>query len=100
MDTIFTHIIKGNIPTNLIENTDYSILINDIKPQDKYHWLLIPKTPYTDYKDFINNASESEKSDILSLLNKYINQLKNSSIITNMGNKQEIKHFHIHIIGN
>jgi histidine triad (HIT) family protein len=44
-DSIFTKIINGVIPSDIIYQDEYCICIRDISPQAPTHILLIPKKP-------------------------------------------------------
>ena len=43
VDTLFTRIIKREIPAEIVYEDDLCIAINDIAPQAPVHVLLIPK---------------------------------------------------------
>ena len=95
----FWKIITGEIKTNILYGGEHTIVINDINPQDKIHLLIIPKGTYLDYHHFIMNSSMEEKADLFNTIQLHIPKSNNYQIITNSGNKQQIHHFHIHIIG-
>ena len=44
-DSIFTKIINGDIPSDILYQDEYCICIKDISPQAPTHVLLIPKKP-------------------------------------------------------
>ena len=45
MKTIFTEIIEGRIPCNLVYENDSVIAFLDINPASRGHTLLVPKEP-------------------------------------------------------
>lgn len=44
-DTIFTKIMNGDIPADILYQDDHCICIKDIQPQAPTHVLLIPRKP-------------------------------------------------------
>jgi histidine triad (HIT) family protein len=44
-DSVFTKIINGDIPSDILYQDEYCICIKDISPQAPIHLLLIPKAP-------------------------------------------------------
>lgn len=49
--TIFTKIIRGEIPANIVYEDDLCIAFEDVNPQAPLHILLIPKQPITKLSD-------------------------------------------------
>lgn len=54
--TLFTKIIDGDIPSNILYQDDLCFCIKDIQPQAPTHVLLIPRQP-------IPKLSEAQKGD-------------------------------------
>lgn len=48
MDCVFCKIIKGEIPSPRVYEDEDFIMIRDIAPQAKYHYLAIPKKLFAD----------------------------------------------------
>ena len=100
----FFKIISGQIPSEIIASNSSYIVIEDINPQAKYHFLIIPKSCYVDMNDFLKNGSNADKEsffDILGdLLSKY--SIENYKLLTNCGREsgQEVFHLHYHVISN
>lgn len=44
-DSIFTKIINGDIPADILYEDEYCVCINDIQPQAPTHVLVIPRKP-------------------------------------------------------
>lgn len=100
-ENIFTKIINKEIEANIIYESEFFIVFPDIKPLEKFHFLILPKKSYIDYFNFLNFASIEEKKDLEKTflkIKKDIN-LNNIKLITNSGNFQEIFHFHFHLLG-
>ncbi len=49
--SVFTRILRGEIPSEIIAETDNAFAIRDIAPQAPVHLLVIPKTE--DYRDVV-----------------------------------------------
>ena len=99
---VFCEIIKGNIKSRKIHETEHSIAILDAFPLKKGHSLLISKT----HRPKIQDLSSIENSDIFSALHFLTEKIEkamdgSSSLISIHNGKdagQEIPHFHVHII--
>lgn len=100
---IFCKIVKGEIPCEKVYEDGKILIIKDINPQAKLHYLLIPKEHYSDMGELSSNNPESTAycfskiaalSEKLGLSNGY-------RLITNKGidGCQSVQHIHIHILG-
>lgn len=104
-DNVFFKIINKEISANIIYENDTVIAFNDINPKSKIHILVITKNLYTDFSDFVQNATDQEIQKFNRSINKVIQKLKLDKtgyrLISNMGSdaKQEVPHFHVHILG-
>lgn len=105
MDTncIFCKIIAGVIPSNKVFENDDMIIIKDIHPQAKCHYLLIPKTHYKDIGEFALNDSACLGRCLQNLakLTDSLGLEKGYRLVTNKGENgcQSVAHIHIHILG-
>ena len=103
-NNIFAKIIRGEIPCQKIYEDENILFFNDINPVAKIHVIGIPKTPCSDFSDFILKNDQKTVSEFYKKTNIVIDKLgiKNSGykIITNSGKNggQEVPHFHIHIL--
>ncbi|MDR3185764.1 MAG: HIT domain-containing protein [Christensenellaceae bacterium] len=102
-DCIFCKIIAGEINSKKYYEDDEMIIIQDIAPQAKKHYILIPKHHYCDIIEM--------SSDDALILGKCIKKL--SLLVTSLGldngfrivsNKgpdacQSVNHLHIHVLG-
>lgn len=101
-DSIFTKIIKRELPANIRYEDDNFIAIDDINPQAPIHILLITKQPIITLEDVdINN--EQLHADILTKA-RHVAKLaginNNYKLVMNIGrNIQEVLHIHLHIMG-
>lgn len=102
-ETIFSKIIRKEIPANIVYEDDLCLAFTDVNPQAPVHILLIPK------KTIVNiDTAQPEDQDLLGHLLLTVRKvaaqagLKNGyRIVMNTGNDggQSVYHLHIHILG-
>ena len=102
MDCIFCQIVKGESPSRKIYEDDLIIGIMDIDPYCDGHVLLIPKKHYTDMMELdeeilthINAVAKKLTPMIMEKLDK-----KSMTVSYNYGEKQKVRHFHMHLLPN
>ncbi len=103
-ETLFTKIIRGEIPADKLYEDDQCIVIRDIAPKAPTHLLLIPKKPIPRLVD----ASGEDKALLGHLMLKAGEIAEQAGvgdafrlIINNgAGAGQTVFHLHIHILGN
>ena len=102
-ETIFSRIIKREIPADIVYEDDLAIAFKDVNPQAPVHILVIPKQPIAKLAD-----AESQDRDLLGhllLTAKHVAQqagLNNGyRIVINTGpdGGQTVYHLHLHILG-
>ncbi len=100
---IFCKIIAGEIPSPRLYEDEEMIVIRDIEPKAKLHYLCIPKTHFASLDEL-----DAEKSEILKRCFEKIAQIKDGlglaegyRIIVNQGENggQTVRHLHIHLLG-
>lgn len=100
---IFCKIVSGEIPSDKVFENNDMIVIKDINPQAKLHWLMIPKKHYKDIGEFAQNDGA-----LLARCLKNLTNLIDESdlgngyrLITNKGinGRQSVEHIHIHVLG-
>jgi len=102
MDTIFTKIDKGEIPSTKVYEDDICFVILDINPVKKGHCLVISKQPYPNMAscpdDVLNHLIlvakkiEKKQREVLG------NQGSNIIINNDPASGQEVPHIHVHVI--
>ena len=102
-DCIFCKIIKGEIPSTKVFENDKFIIIEDIEPKAKKHYLMIPKQHYAFIKD-MNSEQVKDFGDMVNYIPKLQDKLglqKGYRIVINQGESagQTVFHLHIHILG-
>ena len=97
MDTIFTKIIKGEIPCyKIAENENYFAFL-DIRPSSKGHTLVIPKIQ----NDYIFDLTDEQLCGLVLFAKKIAIALKKTIPCERIGIKViglEVPHTHIHLI--
>lgn len=99
---IFCEIIKGNIKSEILFEDDKFIVIKDIEPKAKYHYLAIPKNHYK----LLSEQTSADIENLGYILNKIpslseLLHLENGyRLIINQGEDagQTVHHLHIHIL--
>lgn len=102
-DCIFCKIANGIIPSTKCYEDDNMVIIKDINPQAKKHYLLIPKDHYANIIEMTD-----EQSIILAKCLKKLSTLVDDlglqdgfRLVSNKGENgcQSVGHLHIHILG-
>ena len=102
IDCLFCKFVSGEIPVSKVYEDDDFIIIRDINPQAKNHFLAIPKKHFKlladmteDDRDLVGRilAKIPTLSELLSLQNGY-------RLVINQGDDagQTVFHLHIHIL--
>ena len=104
---IFARILRGEIPSKRVLETEHSIAFHDINPQAPTHILVIPRGPYVDYAHFAEAASEAEIVDFTRAVAKVARDLgvvqgdggAGFRLLANAGpdSHQEVPHLHVHL---
>lgn len=100
---IFCKIVAGEIPSPRLYEDEDMIIIRDIEPKAKLHYLCIPKTHFA-----LLTEMDGEKSEILKRCFEKIAKVKDElglqdgyRVIINQGENggQTVHHLHIHLLG-
>lgn len=104
-DCIFCKIVKGEIKSKYLLETEDLVAFNDISPQAPTHVLIIPKKHVKDISKF--SASEEDKM-LLGTLFQQATELAHQlglangfRLVVNTGDDggQTVHHLHLHLIG-
>ena len=108
-ENILAKIIRGELPSKCVLDGDFTLAIEDIRPQAPHHVLVMPKGPYVSYDHFLAAADTAEILDFFRTANVVTEKLNlcpdsgggGYRLIANTGADgfQEIGHFHMHILG-
>lgn len=101
-DTIFSKIIKREIPATILYEDELSLAFRDVNPQAPVHFLVIPKKPIVK----LSEATTEDRSllgHLLLVASKVAAQegLAGFRLVTNNGTEagQTVFHLHIHVLG-
>ncbi len=102
METIFTKIERGDIPSTRIYEDEQCFVIMDINPVKKGHCLVISRQPYPN----VQSCPDEVLSHLLLVAKKVDarqrqvlgNQGSNIIINNDPASGQEVPHIHVHVI--
>jgi len=100
---IFCKIIKGEIPSTKVYEDDDMLIIKDVNPQAKIHYLLLPKQHYANIME-MSDAQAAVLGRCLKKLSEIADGLGlrgGFRLVSNKGKDacQSVEHLHIHILG-
>lgn len=100
---IFCKIIAGEIPSPRLYEDDKMIVIRDIEPKAKLHYLCIPKTHFAAFSEMDDVRAELVNHCFRKLpeLEKTLGLEGGYRVIINQGENggQTVPHLHIHLLG-
>ena len=103
-DNVFVKILRKEIPSDPVYETEEVYAFKDITPQAPIHVIIIPKREFCSLDDF--SRSSGEKTILamirsIAIIADVLNLKRGYRIISNIGDfgGQEVPHFHIHILG-
>ena len=94
-ETIFTKIIKGEIPCSKIYEDESHFAFLDIFPFEKGHTLVIPKTPYEKISDMPEDEYANLQKVVLKLVKHFEKELQTR--VGTLVYGLDVPHVHIHI---
>ena len=102
-DCVFCKIVRGEIPAQKLYEDDDLIVIRDIEPKARLHYLCIPKTHFALLSEMDEGKAELLKRCFqkISVLQKQLGLEDGYRIIVNQGENggQSVRHLHIHLLG-
>lgn len=106
---IFARILRGEIPSKTLLESEHTLAFHDIYPQAPEHVLVIPKGPYVCFDHFALEATPEEIVDfhrtagqVCAILGVQPGEGGGGyRTIANAGEAaiQEVPHYHMHILG-
>lgn len=96
-DSIFTKIIKGEIPCNKIYEDDLTLAFLDINPLQPGHVLVVPKLQVDEFQDL----PEKEYAAVWSTVKKIVKKQKDVIGCKRIGIQViglDVPHAHVHLI--
>ena len=105
-ETIFSKIIRKEIPANIVFENDYVLAFKDINPQAPVHILIIPKiTDVESVRDIDRQKHKELLGELFEAANIIAKDLgvyeSGFRLVLNSGPEsgQEVPHIHIHLLG-
>jgi histidine triad (HIT) family protein len=102
-ETIFSKIIRREIPADIVYEDDLALAFKDVNPQAPVHILIIPKKVISKL-----DAAEAEDTALLGHLLQTVKKVaaqagleKGYRVVINTGDDggQTVHHIHLHILG-
>src|SRR6476469_356197 len=102
-ETLFSKIIRREIPADIVYEDDLALAFKDIQPQAPVHILVIPKQPIAQLAD-AESQDHALMGHLLLTIKRVAEQagLKNGyRVVINNGDDggQTVPHLHLHILG-
>jgi histidine triad (HIT) family protein len=102
-ETIFSKIIRKEIPADIVYEDDLALAFRDVQPQAPVHILVIPKQPI----ESIDRATDSDAAllgHLLLIVKRVAAQeglVKGYRVVINTGEDggQTVFHLHLHLLG-
>jgi histidine triad (HIT) family protein len=104
-NNVFARILRGELPADIVFESEYALAFHDISPKARVHVLVIPKGPYTNILQFNQNASIEEKLGLLDAISQTARIMgvdeSGFRLVSNTGRDggQTVPHLHFHLIG-
>jgi histidine triad (HIT) family protein len=100
-DSLFTKIIKRQIPAKIVYEDDTYIVIHDIQPQAPVHLLVIPKRQIPTLND-LRPGDEALVGAMLLLAKRVMAEMGHTDYRTvfncGPGAQQSVFHLHLHVL--
>ena len=99
--TIFSKIVKGEIPCNKVLENDDFLAFHDINPKAPIHILIIPKVEVENFQQVSPEIMAGMTSFIQEVATMLGLDKNGYRLITNNGQNggQEVMHLHFHLLG-
>jgi len=104
-DTIFSKIIKKEIPADIVYESEKILAFRDINPQAPTHILIIPKIEIETVKELKGREHGELLGEMIDIANKLAEDENISDdgfrLVFNCGKDggQEVYHLHLHLLG-
>lgn len=104
-ETIFSKIIKKEIPADIVYETDNVLAFKDINPKAPVHILIIPKEPIPQVTEIDGKKHATLLGEMFDVANKLAKDLNIDKdgfrLVLNNGRNggQEVYHLHMHLLG-
>ncbi|MGB0951884.1 MAG: histidine triad nucleotide-binding protein [Planctomycetota bacterium] len=103
-ENVFTKILKGEIPADIVYEDEHAIAFKDVAPQAPVHLLVIPRKPLESL-----HAAAWEDAHMVGHLLRVCSKVAGDAglaeggyrVVTNVGadGGQTVEHLHFHVLG-
>lgn len=101
-DCLFCKIIKREIPSNIVYETDSLVVFPDINPAAEVHLLIVPKTHIKEVGE-VREEHGNLLTEVYGVVNKLVKENNLTEdlyrVVVNGGRAQHIPHLHFHLLG-
>ncbi|NJM64933.1 MAG: histidine triad nucleotide-binding protein [Acaryochloris sp. RU_4_1] len=102
-ETIFSKILRQEIPADIVYEDEWAIAFRDVNPQAPIHILIIPKKPIPRLSE-ADNTDQELLGHLLLTVQSIAQQLQLSQgfrVVINNGKDggQTVDHLHLHLLG-
>ncbi|MBU0570253.1 HIT domain-containing protein [Patescibacteria group bacterium] len=96
-DCIFCKIIKKEVETKLLKETENLIVFKDVNPQTAVHVLIVPKKHVRDVTQVTDEIWKEIKDTAVYMAAE--KGLKGFRLVHNAGDTAAVPHLHVHFLG-
>ncbi len=104
-ETIFSKIIRKEIPAQIVYESDSVLAFKDINPKAPTHILIIPKIEISTVKEIVGSEHAALLGEMFDAANKIARDLNIAEdgfrLVINCGDNggQDVYHLHMHLLG-
>lgn len=104
-NNVFCRILRKELPAEIVYEDDKVLAFKDIDPKAPIHILIIPKTKFISFDDFVEKSNPEEVAYFFKRVQSIAKNLGLSDtsyrIVGNCGEEagQIVPHFHLHLMG-
>ncbi len=99
--TLFTRILLGEIPAEIVYQDDHCFAIRDINPQAPVHVLIIPRTEIPGIAELPETGDHQHLLNAAKLIAESEGLTEGYRLVINQGEQagQTVPHLHLHLLG-
>ncbi len=104
-ETIFSKIIRKEIPAQIVYESDSVLAFKDINPKAPAHILIIPKVEISTVKEIVGSEHAALLGEMFDAANQIARELNIAEegfrLVINCGDNggQDVYHLHMHLLG-
>lgn len=101
-DCLFCKILAGDVPADVVAETEHTVAFRDIRPQAPTHVLVVPRSHFAHAEDVARNepATMAEIFEVAATVAAQEGLEDYRTVFnTGAGAGQEVFHAHLHVLG-